>query len=376
MVGMRSLKIVYGYARLITMIVAIAFILLSPLVHADGPTMGTWSGVTADGDYTFVYDEMGPPVPSYNLTGIIWKMRCLELEPVKHGWWSFSEDKAVEFHFSFWDATNLSDSITLHVKINALLWNFGTASGMKVHATWRRSEYLSDFNYNYFFNKTIQRSFGAMYLVEDSEDEFFIDDSVQIDVMKLNSTCVRVQVFRLKADATLVLLIGADIPVRDGFFDIVHDSVQIEARGHGNYHVTVYQETIATGEGSIGGETYTTDRTHYQWWDWFGQTVSFVGKVIAEKMPTWLRDSLSGWTELLGSLDPVYNVFISLLPTLVALAPFVIFMYFFDIFCTSIDQGSFVPIGAFVTTAWSAVTAFAGLIVSVASATWDFVHFW
>ncbi|MCJ7767837.1 hypothetical protein MUP79_05565, partial [Candidatus Bathyarchaeota archaeon] len=124
---------------------------------------------------------------------------------------------------------------------------------------------------------------------------------------------------------------------------------------------------------SSGFSGETTDNRGIGFWQ---QLSHDLFSTVSSILPSWLTDYISQFASwggyILGFLSIVWGIITSVAPYL----PFILLFWILDAALTSVNQGSFTPLGTCIMTMYDWGTQLIGVLVAIGNAIYSFIKFW
>jgi hypothetical protein len=197
-------------------------------------------------------------------------------------------------------------------------------------------------------------------------------DTFKIYVYMPNSTRVTVEFYKDKGINGVTQLQSVTYTVPADWSSYVDITMIVDHDGAGRFTGS-FSDAIKTGSYS---PDLPTDYDKPAGENFFYRFMSGIARELGKILPTWLVDDISmfiGWT---GPFLSLLSVFAAGISAALPFAPLIFLFYLLDAGITSVYQGSFTPIGQFVTTLYHLFAAFAQVLVTIAHAIYSFIHFW
>ena len=268
-------------------------------------------------------------------------------------WYEFSQEKYCNFTFTIHGTTDVDDVIVV-ILFQERIWLWGALFGYpQVWAECNGSTTL-----------------GGIYPLDEQAADPYPDGAVAGFRVVRDGSGLLVEVYAyLTADWQRgnFLIASNYFPRADAWFDHVTISQRVYHQGKGHFNITLtdsIHETVWYPDPSLATVP------HYP--DIFDLISGAVYNVLPAGARVWV-DSINGW---IGGLWALVIPFWGMCLVLVPLVPVVFVVYFLDVAKTSVDEGSFAPIGEFAMMIFSVASSVIGALIGAVHAVWDILHFW
>lgn len=354
---MRNLKVL--------LVVAVVLTLLSPLVFPfafayegwgfDEFSLTHWkdSGNHNDG---MGYDmDLNGQSTGVNLTGYLVKVNFQDLLAYKLQWWWFVTEKTLIFTYFFYSFSSY-ESICVYAYVSYYLTGFGVLHWFDFRAGCAKgADILDEPVYN--MTSDLYDLVGGFFLVQLRK----VGGFAEITVANQHA-----------GSDILTLVCQTNCSVSSNFWESVQSTTEVVHRGTGTFEATQFQRTVTNNGANLVYLGGNTDFRDVGLGSFFDMLIGIYDVVIPQSVRDYLN-TFSGWFDW---LRPIFDLLSGLVLALMPLAPFLLVMYGLDVFCSSVDQGSFTPVGEFVMLLWSVVSGLVGALVGIVSTIWDFIHVW
>jgi hypothetical protein len=269
-------------------------------------------------------------------------------------WWDVQTLKGVTFN---WNISNIFVSIAAEdVK------NFGGA--------WN--------NYwVYYGSSTNNSAFTAdwwnWWAIHYQRDHWDLNyDTFKLYVFMPNPTTVTVEIYKDKGINGITQLSTQNYTVPADWASYVDITMIVNHDGAGRFTGS-FSDTIKTGAytpdlpGSYdvpGGENY------------FVNFISNLFQGVTKLLPKWLSDYVSQFSSWGSWILLMLSAGASLIIAALPYAPLIFLFYLLDAGITSVYQGSFTPVGEFLTMIFHVASTFIQVLVTIANTIYNFIHFW
>jgi hypothetical protein len=198
------------------------------------------------------------------------------------------------------------------------------------------------------------------------------NDVFKMYIYSNDSTSVTVDIFKDKGMMHGVTRLSSETyAVSSSWWNSVDITFHIQHGGSGRFN-GFFNDQIKTGayvpdlpsdyDGPIGE-------------NWFFNFINNLGQAVGN-LPNWLRQYMNPFGEWGSWVLTLLNIVISTVLAALPFAPLIFLFYLLDAGITSVSRGSFMPIGDFFMTIYQLTTSFIHVLVAIAHAIYDFVHFW
>ena len=198
-----------------------------------------------------------------------------------------------------------------------------------------------------------------------------------------SETNINILIFQIECytDAAFVTCVASmvkTVVVGDGFFDevVLFEGIREQSYSLFGFNAKILGtknvEDIVVNEGGTDFNlTEPIGEGEKLWeiiWGSFSDATDYVGGVISESVGSFA--GLSAWVTPLANL--VYSTLVIVFPWL----PMIFVFWFVDMGVTAVASGDFKPVGEGFTMLYSLAVHIGSLLVNIAQAIWNFVHFW
>lgn len=189
-------------------------------------------------------------------------------------------------------------------------------------------------------------------------------------VWKVDNNSVSYQINMVKSSESLPVKLAAGSVggISSAWFTTVRVYEFFKHEGLGSIRGGMVDEFTSSG---FSGET--TDKRSIGFWQQLSHDLFSIASSV---LPSWLTDYISQFASwggyILGFLSIVWGIIMSVAPYL----PFILLFWVLDAALTSVNQGSFTPLGTCIMTIYDWGTQLIHVLVAIGNAIYSFIKFW
>jgi len=196
-------------------------------------------------------------------------------------------------------------------------------------------------------------------------------DTYEVFISKHDATHVLVEIYKHGLDGA-TRMISNEYEVSSDYWDSVDIGMKIYHSGEG-YLYGGLTDTVYTGSYTPSIPDTWGNPEDNPIYNFINNLVQTVSKVLPSWMRSWIN-TFSAWAGYLFTM--IGGILMGIFSATIPFLPLILIFYFLDAGLTSVNEGSFTPIGVAVMTIYNLIVAIMHTLVAIGQTIWDFIHFW